>query len=337
MNHKTDIEQIISRYLNGNCHDSDLQELNRWLNQSEENSRAFFEIKDVWDASLKTEEVTEDALLTFYRKKASNSKTIVSLVRQWKAAAGIAAALAIGLFTMLVLNMTKNGISDAQLIQSMVTVNVPLGSKSQVTLSDSTVVYLNSGSELKYPSVFVSGKRLVTLTGEAFFKVKSDTANPFTVRTNDYDVLVTGTQFNMSAYSDDIFSKVSLQEGHVGVLFPGKNEPVDIIPGQQLYLNREERKYQIKESDVEVESSWKDGEFRYKEISFPELIKRLERWYDVKLTYSSHQLDQMLYSGNFRNQETIWQVLDGLKLTTPIDYKKKGFREFEIRYKPMTK
>ena len=114
-----------------------------------------------------------------------------------------------------------------------------------------------------------------------------------------------------------------------------KKEPVNIIPGQQLYLNRTERKYQVTNSDVEVESSWKNGEFRYKGISFPELIKRLERWYDVTLTYSSPQLDEMLYSGNFRNQETIWQVLDGLKLTTPIDYKKKGFREFEIIYKPM--
>ncbi len=335
MNHKTDIEQIISRYLNGNCNDADLQELNRWLNQSEENSRAFFEIKDVWDASLKTKEVTKEALFSFYRKKASDSKSIVSLVRRWKAAAGIAAALAIGLFTMLVLNITKNGIPDVQLGQAMVTVNVPLGSKSQIILSDSTVVFLNSGSELKYPSVFDDGKREVILVGEAFFKVKSDTVNPFTVKTNDYDIRVTGTQFNVCAYRDDPFSKVSLQKGQVGILFPGKNEPVDIVPGQQLFLNREERKYQVKESDVELESSWKDGEFRYKEISFPELIKRLERWYNVTLTYSSPQLDEMRYNGNFRNQETIWQVLDGLKLTTPIDYEKKGFREFEITYKPM--
>ena len=94
-------------------------------------------------------------------------------------------------------------------------------------------------------------------------------------------------------------------------------------------------KYEITESDVEVESSWKDGEFRYKEISFAELIRKLERWYDVTLAYSSPQLDEMQYTGNFKNQETIWQVLDGLKLTTPIDYKKNGFREFEISYLPM--
>jgi len=335
MNHKSNIEQLISRYLNGECDQDDRQELNRWLSQSEENSRLFFEIKDVWDASLKKEESTKEALLSFYREKALNGKPLVSLVRQWKAAAVIAAALAIGLFTMVVLNITRNEIPSDHMQHSVVTVNVPLGSKSQVTLADGTVAFLNSGSELKYSSVFSDGRREVSLIGEAFFKVKSDTINPFTVKTNDYDIRVTGTQFNVCAYGDDSFSKVSLQEGQVGVLFPGKNEPVDINPGQELYLNRVERKYQVLEVDVEVDSSWKDGEFRYKQILFSELIKRLERWYDVTLTYSSPLLDEMRYNGSFRNQETIWQVLDGLKLTTPIDYKKIGFREFEIIYKPI--
>ena len=335
MNHRTDIEQIISRYLNGEFSEADQIELNLWLAQSEDNSKSFFEAKDVWDASLQKEDKTREALLSFYREKALNSKPIVSLVRQWKAAAGIAAALAIGLFTMLILNMTRNDIPGFKSEQAMVTIYVPLGSKSQVTLADGTSVILNSGSELQYPPTFADGKREVVLTGEAFFEVKSDTLNPFIVKTNEYDIRVTGTQFNVCAYGDDPFSKVSLLEGQVGVLFPGKNEPVDIIPGQQLYLNREERKYKVVTRDVVVESSWKDGEFQYKEISFPELIKRLERWYDVTLTYSSPQLDEMHYSGNFRNQETIWQVLDGLKLTTPIEYKKKGFREFEITYKPM--
>ncbi len=335
MEQKTDIEQIISRYLNGECSQADRQGLDRWMAQSEENSRTFFEIKDAWDASLRKEERTKDALLSFYREKASNSKPLLVLVRQWKAVAGIAAALAIGLLTMFVIDMVKGEIPVFHQENPMVAVNVPLGSKSMVTLADGTVAFLNSGSELQYPSVFVDGKREVSLRGEAFFKVKSDTANPFTVKTNDYDVRVTGTQFNVCAYEDDPFSKVSLQKGRVGVLFPGKNVPVGIVPGQQLYLNRGEKKYKVIESDVEVESSWKDGEFRYKGILFPELIKRLERWYDVTLTYSLPQLDEMLYNGNFRNQETIWQVLDGLKLTTPIDYKKNGVREFEIIYKPM--
>ncbi|MFV0590211.1 MAG: FecR family protein [Draconibacterium sp.] len=337
MNRKTKIEQIISRHFNGECTNADKEELNSWLAQSEKNSRTFFELKDVWDISVKKEERAREALLSFYREKATNSSSLVRLAWQWKAAAGIAAALAIGLFTVLILNITRTDYPNALYEQAMMSVNVPLGSKSQVTLPDSTLVFLNSGSKLQYPSFFTEGKREVILTGEAFFKVKSDTANPFIVKSIDYDIRVTGTQFNVCAYGDDPFSKVSLKEGHVGVQFPGQNKFVDIIPGQQLYLNRNERKYQVVESDVEVESSWKDGEFWYKEISFPELIKRLERWYDVNLSYSSPQLDEMRYSGNFRNQETIWQVLDGLKLTTPIDYKKKGFREFEITYKPMKK
>jgi hypothetical protein len=64
------------------------------------------------------------------------------------------------------------------------------------------------------------------------------------------------------------------------------------------------------------------------------LVKKLERWYDVKINYSDDRFDSYNYTGRFKNQETIWQVLDALKLTSPIDYKRNGFREFNLKYKP---
>jgi ferric-dicitrate binding protein FerR (iron transport regulator) len=88
-------------------------------------------------------------------------------------------------------------------------------------------------------------------------------------------------------------------------------------------------------ADVESEIAWKDGEFIFRNIPFPELVKRLERWYDVKLNYTDEGLQKYTYTGRFKNQETIWQVLDALKLTSPIDYRKNTFREFELIYKPL--
>lgn len=333
MNQKTDIEQLIVRYLNGECNIADRQGLNRWLAQSEENQRMFYKIKDVWDASLKKEDNTREALLQFYRQQASKNNTSTKVLRLWKTVAGVAAVFAIGFFSLILLNMLEN--RDVQPGSAMMLFKVPLGSRSEVILADGSTVILNSGSELKYPETFVYGKREVSLTGEAFFKVKSDEKNPFVVKTDNFNIRVTGTQFNVCSYDDDNYSTVTLAEGKVGVQFGGNDNAVDIVPGQQLYFNKDENKYNVKESDVTIESSWKDGEFRFKEIVFPELLKRLERWYDVRLSFSSPELEEMMYSGNFRNQETIWQVLDALKLTTPIDYKKSGFREFEIIYKPM--
>ncbi|WP_372933560.1 FecR family protein [Mariniphaga sediminis] len=335
MNHKTDIEQLVIRYLNGECSITDQQELKHWLSQSDENQKIFYRIKDVWDASLKKEDNTREALLQFYKQRALQKQTSTKVLRLWKVVAGIAAVFVIGLVSVFILNMLSGETPNVRSEAAMMSFKVPFGSRSEVNLPDGTTVILNSGSELEYPVTFVDGKREVSLNGEAFFNVMSDEANPFIVKTNYFDVQVTGTQFNVCSYTDDNFSNVSLLEGHVGVLFEQKEKVVDIVPGQQFYLDKEKRIYRISERDVDMESSWKDGEFRFKEIAFPDLMKRLERWYDVRLSYSAPELEEMLYSGNFRNHETIWQVLDGLKLTTPIDYKRLGFRKFEIIYKPM--
>ncbi len=330
---KTNIEQLIPRYLNGDCSAADMEKVGMWLEESDSNKKIFYEIKDVWDMLTPKEDDTGNALLQFYKKQASRNNTSVKVLRLWKVVAGVAAVFVLGFICLFFLDVLNQKPQDLSNYSAMVSFKVPLGSRSEVTLSDGTNVVLNSGSELIYPAVFAREKREISLSGEAFFKVKSDTLHPFIVKTNDFDVKVTGTQFNICSYPDDNFSKVSLVEGRVGVLLGDDENTVDIVPGEQLCLNKEERKYQVVESDVEMESSWKDGEFRFKEIAFPELIKRLERWYDVKLSYSAPELEKMLYSGNFRNQETIWQVLDALKLTTPIDYEKIGFRKFKIIYK----
>ena len=108
---------------------------------------------------------------------------------------------------------------------------------------------------------------------------------------------------------------------------------LDVKPGEKLILDRKTNKFSLIAADVRQEIAWKDGEFIFKNISFPDLITRLERWYDVKLALSDAGLLKYNYSGRFKNQETIWQVLDALRLTSPLDYEKTTFREFRINYK----
>lgn len=332
MDHKTDIERIIVRYLNDECNETDRQKLLLWIETSGENQEKFYQIKDVWDSLINKEDKTEAALLQFYKQQVTSSISSVKRLHLWKAVAGVAAVLAIGFISLFLLDTIRKSEIE-QLPPALVSVKVPLGSRSEMNLSDGTTVILNAGTELRYPNTFAAGKREVLLSGEAFFMVKSDKENPFIVKTSDFDVKVTGTKFDVCSYDDDRSSSVTLNEGRVDVQF--ENETVNITPGHQIQLNKEERNYYIQKADTTIETAWKDGEFRFKEIVFPELIKKLERWYDIKLFYSAPELTTMLYSGNFKNQETIWQVLDALKLTTPIEYKKTGFREFEITYKPL--
>jgi ferric-dicitrate binding protein FerR (iron transport regulator) len=232
----------------------------------------------------------------------------------------------------LVINQFVPGSSGIKVDGNQV-VTVPLGSRSKVTLADGTEINLNSGSELSYATSFSSQNRSVTLSGEAYFQVKSDANHPFLVKTKNFDIRVTGTRFNVCAYGEDVLGSATLAEGKVNLQLNKFNQEFVLKPGEKFILDGISQTFSMVKADVEQETAWKNGEFIFKSIRFPDLTKRLERWYDVKLTCSDKRLMNYTYSGRFKNQETIWQVLDALRLTSPIDYHRTSFREFEIIYK----
>lgn len=328
MNITEDKERLIARYLNGDCPPHEYQELIEWLQSSEENQQLFYRIKDTWDASLKEKESANEELIRFYKSRADSNQNASKRIYLWKWPAAVAAVLFIGLLitTIFKTDTTSDG---------MVSYNVPLGSRSELVLADGSHVHLNSGSTLSYPSVFDENARVVTLTGEAYFEVESDENHPFIVNTSDLEVKVTGTKFNVSTYDDNEYTAVSLVEGKVTLDVPGRKKEVVLKPGEKVSFYPNKRNIHMVSADWDTEIGWTKGVFSFKEVNFRELVKRLERWYDVELNYNSKELDSMIYKGTFKNEETIWQVLDALKLTTPIDYKKDGFRKFEIIYKPM--
>lgn len=324
----SEIQQMISRYLNGDLSRTEQEKLVNWIKDSPKNQRLFFELKDVWDASHKgSNEKVNEQLLKFYRKQATQKRT--KSISSWKSVIAVAAILVFGLVIGSVMQM-QFGQDNSQLESFY----VPKGSRSEVTLADGTKVNLNSNSYLKFDTHFSKNNRIVHLEGEAYFEVKSDKNHPFTVQTNNFDIVVTGTKFNVSNYHDDQLIGATLAEGKIE-LFTDDHQQFEIKPGEKISLDRKTNHYELNDADVESETAWIDNEFIFKEIPFPDLIKRLERWYDVRISYSGNELNEMMYSGSFKNQETIWQVLDALKLTSPIDYEKISFRKFELNYKPM--
>ncbi len=319
-------ENLVARFLNGECSESELNELLAWAMQSNQHQKDLLDIKDIWDASLPDKQNTQNQLLYFYKSRYEKSTRAYLLFL--RSVASIAALLLIGLLIRLTI-YSNDPVNPANLQ----VFTVPLGSRSNVLLSDGTEVNLNSGSKLSYSNNFSKENRIVSLTGEAFFHVKSDSEHPFTVQTNDFDIRVNGTQFNVCSYREDIFSTATLSEGKINLKLNHSDRTQDVKPGEKFILDRKSKNFTLNTADVRQETAWKDGEFIFKNISFPDLIKRLERWYDVKLVVDDPRLIKYNYSGRFKNQETIWQVLDALKLTSPIDYKKTTFREFQLSYK----
>lgn len=319
-------ENLIARLLNDTISENEKKQLFSWINTSPENKKIFLDIKDTWDASRKVKVQIDVKLLEFYKKQAQSNRKI-SL---WKTVGNIAAIIILGLLIgILVPQLQKESLLTEN------TFTVPFGSKSEVVLPDGSKVKLNSGSTLTYPANFKKTNRNVTLIGEAFFEVESDKENPFTVNTTDFEVIVTGTKFNVCSYSDDETKSATIVEGIVDIKFSDQQKTTRLNPGEKLTLNKKENKATILKADLEMETAWKAGEFIFKEIAFADLVKKLERWYDVKINYTDNRFNNYKYNGRFKNQETIWQVLDALRLTTPITYKRKGFREYEITFDPI--
>lgn len=328
MKDKEYIENLIIRFLNGNCTSEEKLELKDWIGEFPDHKKEFFTLKDIWDSSSSPNDRTVEHLAFFYKNLYYKSKKLRIIWIQSFIA--IAAVLLLGIiFTILIPSNTGNQFENLQVF------SVPLGSKSKVILVDGTEINLNSGSELRYSSAYSSENRVVSLSGEGFFNVKSNPEHPFTVKTTDFDIRVTGTRFNVCSYNDNNYSTATLAQGKVGLQMKGTSQILEIEPGEKFQMNRETRKYSLINADVESEIAWKDGEFIFKKIPFPDLVQRLERWYDVKLNYSDAELQSFVFTGKFKNQETIWQVLDALKLTSPIDYRKTTFREFTLIYKPL--
>ena len=197
-----------------------------------------------------------------------------------------------------------------------------------VTLPDGTEVWLNANSRLIYHS-FSESHRQVELKGEAFFKVAHNERAPFVVKTNECDVEVLGTIFNVMAYDEFGRKEITLLDGKVNVHVEGTEQLLK--PGQALILK--DHQVQVVEVNSSESSAWVDNKFNFRNIPLSELMKRLENWYDVDIALENRSGMDVSFSGTFKNEETIWQVLDAIKVYIPIQYKKTDLRQIKITLK----
>ena len=300
------------------------------LLQDEEAQKEYFRLKSLWNglnqdnipsAKLQWKRVEQN--IAAIDTKTNNQKKI-SLIK----VAGIAAVLLIGIVIGQLFTVKDNDYI------SMNRVEVPNGARSTVYLADGTEVKLNSGSELIYPSEFKSDERNVTLKGEAYFKVKANKKSPFLVHTQDYDVKVTGTEFNVSAYPEFDRTVTTLVEGEVMILSPKSRKPFKVEPGNKLEYYHTSGLFYYEKASIGDEISWVNDSFGFKNIPFKEFVLRLERWYDVDIIYDEEMFKKDKYTGKFENKETIWQVLDVMAFES-IGYERIKNRKIKLYKKKL--
>lgn len=225
-----------------------------------------------------------------------------------KAAAIIVLPLLI-LSTVLLVNKHYEPLQFSEIV-------VPKGEKVQFILPDGSSGYLNSGSTLKYAYPF--RKRLVELDGEGFFDVVHG-RNTFTVRTPDMKIEVHGTRFNVCAYRDDPEVVTTLEEGSVTVIRIADGARLTIKPGEQAIFDKTNNEVTDKKVDVGLFVSWKEDMLRFRNTPFTDVVKKMERWYDVKIMLDDKLKFTQRYTMTIKT-ESLREMLELMLVTTPMNY-----------------
>lgn len=279
----------------------------------------YSELKDVTKREeLVWEKIDKGDYSSRYKGQANKSK-VISLISSWKLNRIAAIALILVVVGSLFFYLNLDTLFNTQ--PELITIVTKNGEKKTISLPDGTEIYLNSGSQLSYPSFFKK-RRDVNLTGEAFFKVAKDKTRPFVVHSRGYTTQALGTSFNVKAYSDEFNLSIALKTGKV-VINNEKEErwkSVFLEPGEKLNISSAGvLKSQIMNDDL----SWQDGVLVLNQTGFDEFVRIIERWYGVNIEVTGLPGEDWMVNGRFKNKP-LAVVLESVSFAENIDYTLQG-------------
>ncbi|WP_231424702.1 FecR family protein [Pedobacter sp. Leaf250] len=204
------------------------------------------------------------------------------------------------------------------------TISTPRGGKFKILLPDGTQIWLNASSSLTYPTSFMqAGSRKVKLQGEAYFEVAKQSyegkAMPFIVSTDQQEVKVLGTHFNVNAYEDEGATKTTLLEG--SVLLDGKTM---LRPGEQGISDDGQIKVKLVNASDFID--WKTGDFNLKGNDFRSMMRKISRWYDVEIIYEDSAPENVRLGGWISREKNISSILNLIQRTGDVHFKLEGRR-----------
>jgi len=314
------IPDFLMAYLHGEANEEQKQLVIEWL-KSPENNKVFQQLK-------KIDSLTADLNLLRQFNLNEGKKQVRKKYRRTKVVSisgwmqRIAAILFIpvllgGIWYYRQQNELRKDLAVLMVTQEIVT---QPGTKTHLFLPDSTEVWLNAASSLKFPSAFAGNERRIALEGEAIFKVYKNKKKPFIVSTSAMEVEAVGTEFNVSAYSGDLKFSTTLAEGKVKITDRIKPDQIMFIdPGAQLNYDTKNKTYKAENVRVEDVIAWRDGVLIFNETPFHEVAAKLGRWFNADIKISDPSIANYRFTGTFTS-ESLDQVMELLTLSTPIAY-----------------
>jgi transmembrane sensor len=351
-------EELIFRFLNDELGAAEIAELETRLNKDSTFRENFNEYRTIWfhpDFENKNEpSLYEEAYHRFQSKIHSVSHIRRIITNPFvNIPLRITAAILIGVMLITSLLYSYEKLMQKNTALAITETIVPMGSLSEMILSDGSLITLNAGSRVRFDSEFGRKNRNIYLTGEAYFKVKPFTKLPFVVHAGNIEIKALGTEFNVSAYPEDNRVEALLLEGKIAVHtnIKGKQSSVILEPNQRIVYQKDKNNLVLEKNPkdktavpdqntirpekneviIKVEQtfnpqalvSWKEENWIINNERLDALAVKLERKYDVQITFTDKSLLNFRFSGTLKN-ETLEQVLEVIKLTSPVLYEIKG-------------
>lgn len=318
------IEAVIFKTFSGEASMEEFEKVDLWIKENEEHKKVFMHLKNIWDVAnppfaledIDAEKAYKNIISHINTSQTNNKQnTHKSFIYYWQR---VAAIIVIPLlFLSAYFYFSKN--ENKTYATSYQEVFAPYGTRSVVNLPDSSKVWLNAGSSIKFPLHFEGGKRQVSLNGEAYFEVQSDKKNPFIVHTQKMEVCATGTAFNVEAYEKDSITAVTLVKGIVDVKVNHKN--ILLTPGEKIDYNLTTENESINTVETYKWCSWKDGILAFRNDPLEYVFKRLGQMYNINFVIRDNSLKQYVYHATFEG-ESLDEILHLLEMSAPIRYKK---------------
>jgi transmembrane sensor len=200
------------------------------------------------------------------------------------------------------------------------------GQRLSFILPDSSTVVLNSGSEVRYSSDF-DKNRTIWLDGEAFFKVTKNIKSPFIVHTNDFDVKVLGTEFNIN--STAINQTISLAKGKVNVMLKENKDEINLIPNEELVWNSKTKAVIKRNFDVSKTLAWKDNILLFDDVKIEDAISKINLFYGVNFVIKDSAIAKQRIKGAFKDQ-TIDEFITSLEFISDVSVTRTSQNNIEI-------
>lgn len=321
-------EEILMKYLAGECSDNDFVRISLWIKESKDNVRKLLRMEEIYHLGKRNpitdKKITEKAEERLYKRLAAeeSQRRKTRSIRNWMKHAAI----------ITIVLMTGSGVGywyyHLQPEIEMIIASAPANAIREMVLPDGSKVWLNHSTTLKYPRNFSETERDVYLDGEAYFEVTKDKHKPFIVQNDAMRVRVLGTSFNFKCNPSEETAEASLIEGEIEVKGNHNEGMIVLSPGQKAELNTTTKRLCVKQVNTRMDAVWHNNMMPFDQANIYAIAKTLERFYKMEIIISPRVDTNKTYSGVLKKKKSIESVLKSLRNSIPIDYKIVGNKVF---------